>query len=276
MASPQNFTDWSQVEGIYGNAVSQALQQNNIPLSQVGSVIGSLSQFGGMPSGAGGGPNFTDQFGQMAQLINLAAKGGFGQGGQGGNQGPSFNPAQNPNYPTSLLGAQALRAVGLNPTNTATINPTPANTPSSGQFAQSGVSSVASPQTVSLSGTTPPQTTVPSIFTPGTPNQPTVSGPAPITPAQQPTGANVPRRGDYGVYGSPPPIQPAAPGQVPPAAPTPPFGGFGPNPTRPGLMGYLAASNPPLGASQAATTEPSGVGSMPPPAPTAMGIPLKT
>lgn len=267
-ATYPTFNDWNTVSQYYGADVASMLQQNNVPLSQVGQTIqnaaptifqggstpaagyrswdmvpASQSQFGTGGLGVGTAPG--------AGGSNLAqALGQFFGGQQQQQQGPNFDPTQNPNYPTSLLGAQALRAVGLNPSNTATINPTPANTPSSSQFAKSGVSAVASPMTASIAGIPMPQTTVGSVFNPapGTPYQP--SQQPYIPPAQQPTGATVGPGRRWGVI---PPVAPGPPNTMPPPAPTgipggiPPAAanytagvpsGYGPNPTRPGLISW--------------------------------------
>ena len=251
-----NFTDWSQVADMFGPSVVNALQQNNIPLDQVGNTIGKLgiaqqtgpgSQFGAA------NPQFVSSGFTLADAINMQQGGGFGATQQ---QGPSFDPTKNPNFPTSLLGAQALEAVGLNPSKQATINPTPANTPTSADFAKSGVSAVASPETVDISGYPMPQTSVGSIFTPNKALKPTGLGspwqlrqqqmpPAPYTATPQANAALMPAAGRGTAFAGVPPVNTAGiqPYQLPPAAPTTfshpdlnPTGG--PNPTRPGLTAF--------------------------------------
>lgn len=250
-----NFNDWSQVGNMFGPDVVAALQQNNIPLDQVGNTIGKLgiaqqvtpnTQFGAA------NPQFVSSGFTLADAINMQ-QGGGGAGTT--QQGPSFDPTKTPNYDTSLLGAQALEAVGLNPNKTVTINPTPANTPSSSDFAKSGVSAVASPETASIAGVPMPQTSVGSIFSPNTANKPTGMGrptqpqnrlvPPPYSPAPQANAAVMPAGGQGTLFAGAPPVNTAGivPYQLPPAAPTTfshpdinPTGG--PNPTRPGLTAF--------------------------------------
>jgi hypothetical protein len=243
-----NFTDWSQVADMFGTEVVSALQKNNVPLNQ---QTTPGQQFGAA------NPQFVSSGFTLADAINQQQ----GGGGQSQQQGPSFDPTQNPNYPTSLLGAQALNAVGLNPTKQVTTNPSPANTPSSTEFAKSGVSAVASPMTTTYGGNNP-QTNVPSVFTQATAVRPTGRLNT-IQPTPQATGAQF---NPGTAYASPPPVQaPVIPSTLPPApaAPTgtpganyantatgvtqgippspstamfhPDINPTGPNPTRPGL-----------------------------------------
>lgn len=234
MAATPTFGDWNAVSDTYGPQISQMLQNNNVPLSQVGQAIsqinpnffqggsfpGSGFQSGGSDPGNASIPNSPYGFTQLGG--NQALAQALGQSGGQQQQGPSFDPTKNPNYPTSLLGAQALQAVGLNPNRQVTTNPSPADTPSSTQFAQSGVSSVASPQTTQYAANTPmPQTQgTPSLFNPATPLAPT-GGQNPLLPATQSNAAQMSQQG--GGAGTP---YASVPAITPPPAPTAQSGGM--------------------------------------------------
>lgn len=202
MAGPQQFNSWQDVSAQYGQDVANQLQNLQVPLDQVG----AFAQQAG-PAGA--------NFPFIGFAPNISGMGGQ----QGGQQGPSFNPTQQPNYPTSLLGAQALQAVGLNPGRQVTVNPTPADTPSSTQFAQSGVSSVASPQTTQYPRSTPMPNINPAIGSVFNAVQPLPPTPGPyVAPAYQPTGMYYATARNYAKV---PPVQPAqVSGQAPPVPST--------------------------------------------------------
>lgn len=267
------FGDWTAVAQTYGSDIANMLQQNNIPLSQVAQTVakaypnysyGASGTYSGGQSGivqSGGqgttsSPSFTVQQNPATQAVQQ-----FFSGSGGGGQGTvNMSGANNPNFQTSLLGAQALEAVGLNPTKTATINPSPADTPTSSQFAQSGVSAVSSPTQVDISGykMPTPGASMPAgtgtVFNAAQQPPPTVSGAMPvkggipgvapdiqytqptrpelrhgvtpqpispyITPAQQPTGAQF---GQTQPFAMPPPapnISATMPTVTPPTTPT--------------------------------------------------------
>lgn len=276
MATP-TFNDWGAVADTYGPQVVQMLQNNNVPLDQVGQTITQVMPnytYGQQGTYGGGLTGIRQTPGGNWVVESNPAVGPLGQffGGQPQQpQGPSFDPTQNPNYPTSLLGAQALQAVGLNPTRQVTVNPSPANTPSSSQFAQSGVSSVASPQTIQYGRNMPmPQTATPSLFTPASALTPSGGGnPNPLTPYPQATGAAL--RGPGGVgrpYASVPPVIPPISPPAAPGAGTQPMGG--PNPVRPGLGLWRMGPGPVLSGGVSPPSTP------PPSAPSSAEIALKT
>jgi hypothetical protein len=181
--SPQTFNNWDQVSSQYGTAISDQLQALNVPISQVGQLAQQYGSTFGMAGSqmAGGGPYVPPGFYQ--------ALAGGGQGG--GQQGPppgtiQLSGAQDPAFASNLLGAQALRAVGLNPSNSMTVNATPGSGSSPGnQFQQSGVTPVSGPTNYDISGqkmpTINPQ--LGSVFNAIQPLAPTISGPMRTQPA---------------------------------------------------------------------------------------------
>jgi hypothetical protein len=187
-----NFTDWSQVADMFGTSVVQALQQNNVALNQVGSVIGKLGIAQQTSSGTSGQfgasnpQNISSGF-TLADAINQQ-QGGSGSAQQSNSGTINMTGWQNPDYATNLLGAQALEAVGLNPSKTMTVNPQPSAVTSSQDFAKSGVSSVAGPQTFDISQAPMPNPnpSIGSVFGAVKPLNPTVSGPM----TQQPANTN--------------------------------------------------------------------------------------
>jgi hypothetical protein len=108
---------------------------------------------------------------QTLKFLNSVAgtQGGLGQSQQQGSPAGTTvqkTGAAGPANALNLLGAQALSRVGLNPSNTMTVNPTPGSGMGSSDFAKSGVSAVSSPTTYDISGQPTPKTTYPSLFSP--------------------------------------------------------------------------------------------------------------
>jgi hypothetical protein len=174
-----SFNDWNTVASTFGSGVAQALQNQNVPLSQVSSYITKIA-----PTLFQGGNNANDPS-NLAALIN--AQGG-GQGGQGSGQGGQSNPFNNsiignPMYSLSQLGAAALKQPMI-------VNPNPAQQPIN---PQGGVFSGA--QTPMVSSTVPKPPAGPWMNTPGL-----FGAPGPMVPG----GPGIPPTGT-------PPIQPIPP-----------------------------------------------------------------
>lgn len=151
----------AQPYGISGQDYLRLLIQ--YPAVQSGNTPGTLpGQWNMNPKMEQGLQNL--QFLQSA----LGGQGGLGQTQQAPPSGTTVQKtgAADPANALNLLGAQALSRVGLNPSNTMTVNPTPGSGAGSSNFAQSGVSSVSSPTTYDISGQPTPQTTYPSLFSP--------------------------------------------------------------------------------------------------------------
>jgi len=257
MAYIPTFGDWNSVYQTYGYQAGNAMQQQGIPLSQVGQYV--QSQLGNQQATYGPGGTFNwqpDSAANVSSIQNnpivmgpqgieqsLAGLIQFGQGGGGGPAAPpnpySAGLVGNPMYSLSQLGAAAQNQnliVNPNPTQNQ-INP------------QSGVFS--GPQTPQMSPNVPtapkgPWSTTPGIF----------GGPATVPPPSGVTNFN------YGFpYTSPGQILPGnpyggagygggrqpfgTPIATPPPAPNvsvpssgigiPPAPTYGPNPTRDGL-----------------------------------------
>lgn len=144
-------------------------------------------------------------------------------------------------HPSSVLGAQALEAIGLNPQGMVTINPTPGQTPTS---PKSGVAAVSSPQYYQMGpgysnyGSWSPQVQgllkgASQVYQPAyTPTQATTPPPAP-TP--QAFGAQA---GTATPFAQAPP----APGINVPPAPSAPFPGGGGAPGQNTLFGAHASA----------------------------------
>jgi hypothetical protein len=274
MAYTPTFNDWTAVAGTYGDATAQALQQKGIPLSQVGQYIGQ--QAPNTFYGPGGFMNQGPESGNVSVIQNNPVVTGpqgfqqtlsgllqFGQGGAGGSgqqaqpQGIQPWPAGNqPGFQTSLLGAKALEAVGLNPSLTMEINPTPGMTP---MGSQSGVAPVSSPTFYGIGRAPTPQTSVPSVFNAATPYNPTA--PPPVMPTRQATGTGPERRPQP--YATPPQAPQMNMPQIgaPPSAPTGPISGLSATATPPGapilpagIQNYTAG---------AFTTPPVNTGALP-------------
>lgn len=183
MADPQQFYSWQDVTSKYGPAISDQLQNLNVPISEVGQLEQQFGPNFGMAGSqmAGGGPYVPPGFYQA-----LAG------GGQGGQQGPpsgniNLTGWQDPAYQSNLLGAQALKAVGLNPSNTMTVNQTPGagGAPGGNNFAQSGVTPVTGPMNFDISKAPMPNPnpSIGSVFGAVQPDKPTISGPMQQPPA---------------------------------------------------------------------------------------------
>lgn len=245
--SPQTFSSWDQVSGQYGSAVSDQLQALNVPLSEVGQLAQQYGAgFSSIGSLQGNGQTFVPP-----------GFGAFGaSSGQQTQQGPppgtiQLSGAQDPAYASNLLGAQALQAVGLNPSKSMTVNqqPGPGGTPANSNFAQSGVTPVSGPMNFDISKMATPNINpqIGSVFNAVQPLKPTVSGPQPtytnpgpweqrqvqkglaIQPAAQPTGAQASTGVPFATPPSIPTIQtpqvsaqlPSTPGTLPPAPSAP-------------------------------------------------------
>jgi hypothetical protein len=227
---PGGWQDFADKNGL-GFSDAQALSQQGFTpdtakdqLKQLSGAVG----VGAIPtfsSGNAGAPWAQQSTGfqgglSMGDMIRLSGALGGGTKQPAQPQGPGYNIGNtptNPLYGANLLGAQALTAVGLNPSGTMVVNPSPAQTPTgSKQFAKSGVSPVSQPTVMDISGVQRPQGVVPSIFYPAQAVQPSVpTGTSGIIPTPQPTAAQIQPTGGVPFAGVPP-IQTAS---VPPAAP---------------------------------------------------------
>lgn len=264
MAYIPTFSDWNSVAQYFGPQVAQTLQQNNVPLNQVGQIINQASpnfNFGAAGSGisagfqAGGSDPGLASGGVVSsanQNLNQSLGQFFGGGGGSGQQGQQTAPTGpgGPNAPLYNLGAAALQGAGFGANYGATpvYNPTPASQPNP----QSGVGQIQGPTYgTPLSATALAAMQKPGQplglytpgggFNPGMANQPLTLPSTPATPAkvyggvtstQQPTGTfgqiNQPA-----LYGANGPIGTTIPPTVPPPAPGNNM--MMPNAPRPGL-----------------------------------------
>ena len=198
-SNPSSAPDWRTTQSWVQNA-SAPYASNN-----------AASSYGTQPV-----QNAPAIIGQAQQYLNFQRS--LGGGGQQAPQDTSGlvykTGAQNPAYALNLLGAQALSKVGMNPSNTMTVNPTPADTPSSKDFAKTGVSAVGQPKNYDISGQPMPQNTgTPSLFNPATAVASTQSQTPAVMPAAQPTAA--PGGATYAPWAQAPGQPPAAPGGAP-------------------------------------------------------------
>lgn len=140
-----DYGSWDQVSQQYGASVAQILQNNNVPLSQVGSTISSIpsglytNPSQAITTGGGGTTGATMNQGALAQA--LYSKYG---GGAGSTTAPGGLPVGTggPNAQLSNLGAAALLGAGFgaNYGGTPIYNPYPTNA-----NAQSGVGQIGTP-----------------------------------------------------------------------------------------------------------------------------------
>jgi len=190
MADAPTFSSWDAVSSTLGNQTSQWLQQQGVPLSQVGSYINQNAPgfawsslngpSAGFQSGGSDPGNVTNTQGSLQQQgVQGSLLNALQMANRGGGGGPSFpNPytnkiVGNPMYSLSQLGANALNENMI-------VNPNPAQQPIN---PQGGVYS--GPQMPMISTGVPPAPTGPWSKTPGL-----MGGPAQVPPPSGVTSFN--------------------------------------------------------------------------------------